>query len=88
MYSEVGAITLEIAQNKLKLWFCISPNKQIVLIIFRYDTILKMETFSRDSQYLKQKLGLDIEVSFVRKGGRNGHIDQDRFGRFVFYLVC
>eukprot|EP00090_Calanus_glacialis_P007825 TRINITY_DN16257_c0_g1_i1.p1 TRINITY_DN16257_c0_g1~~TRINITY_DN16257_c0_g1_i1.p1 ORF type:complete len:166 (+),score=30.15 TRINITY_DN16257_c0_g1_i1:106-603(+) len=44
----------------------------------RYDIILKMETFSRDSLYLKQKLGLDIEVSYVRKGGRDGHIDQDR----------
>ena len=37
-----------------------------------------METFSRDSLYLKQKLNLDIDVEFVRKGGREGHTTVDR----------
>ena len=50
----------------------------------RYDVIIKMETFARDSQYLKQKLGLDIEVNYVRKGGRKGHINQDRFESVYF----
>ena len=31
----------------------------------RYDLILKMETFSRDSFYLSKKLGLDFEVKIV-----------------------
>ena len=45
----------------------------------KYDVVIKMETFARDSLYLKQKLGLDIDVDFVRKGGREGHTTLDRW---------
>ena len=36
-----------------------------------------METFSRDNLYLKQKLGLQINVEFTRRGGRTGHTNTD-----------
>ena len=41
-------------------------------IVIRYSMVLKMETLSRDSLYLKQRLGLDIEVGFVERGGQKG----------------
>ena len=44
---------------------------------FSYNTILKMETFSRDNLYLKQKMKLSINVEFTRKGGREGHTTID-----------
>ena len=49
-----------------------------IFYICSYTTVVKMETFSRDSLYLKQKLNLDIDVEFVRKGGREGHTTVDR----------
>ena len=36
-----------------------------------------METFSRDNLYLKQKMNLNINVEFTRKGGREGHTTID-----------
>ena len=45
--------------------------------MFRYSTIMKMETFARDNQYLKEKLNLKINVDFTRRGGREGHTDVD-----------
>ena len=44
---------------------------------FRYSTIMKMETFSRDNQYPREKLGLRINVDFTRRGGREGHTTLD-----------
>ena len=37
-----------------------------------------METLSRDSLYLKQRLKLNIDVEFVRQGGKEGHTTADR----------
>ena len=45
--------------------------------IFRYSTIIKMETFSRDNLYLKKKLNLKINVDFTRKAGKEGHTTVD-----------
>ena len=45
--------------------------------MFRYSTIMKMETFARDNQYLKEKLNLKINVDFTRRGGREGHTSID-----------
>lgn len=55
---------------------------------------MKLETFYRDSQYLKVKQffankiehflvlqqlkNLDIDVGFVRRSGPSGHIDENR----------
>ena len=39
---------------------------------------MKMETFSRDSQYLKEKLNLKINVEFSRRSGREGHTTTDK----------
>ena len=44
----------------------------------QYDLVMKMETLARDSLYLQQKLGLKIDVEFVRKGGKEGHTTVDR----------
>ena len=38
-----------------------------------------METLSRDSLYLKQRLNLNIDVQFVRQGGKEGHTTADRW---------
>jgi len=43
-----------------------------------YKVVMKMETLSRDSLYLKQKLNLNIDVEFVRQGGKEGHTTADR----------
>ena len=40
---------------------------------------MKMETLSRDSLYLKQRLNLNIDVEFVRQGGKEGHTTADRW---------
>ena len=40
---------------------------------------MKMETLSRDSLYLKQRLKLNIDVQFVRQGGKEGHTTSDRW---------
>ena len=40
--------------------------------------VMKMETLSRDSLYLKQKLNLNIDVQFVRQGGKEGHTTANR----------
>ena len=40
--------------------------------------ILKMETLSRDTQYLKEKLDLNIEVEFVERGGQQKNISSQR----------
>ena len=45
---------------------------------FRYKIIMKMETFSRDSQYLKQIMGLDIDINFIRKSGPQGHTSEQK----------
>ena len=37
-----------------------------------------METFTRDSWYLKNKLNLDINVEFSRRSGREGHTTVDK----------
>lgn len=37
-----------------------------------------METFTRDSWYIKNKLNLDINVEFSRRSGREGHTTVDR----------
>ena len=39
---------------------------------------MKMETFSRDSQYLKQIMGLDIDINFIRKSGPQGHTSEEK----------
>ena len=38
-----------------------------------YSVVMKMETFSRDSLYIKHRLGLDIDVQFVSNGGTQGY---------------
>ena len=40
--------------------------------------ILKMETLSRDTQYLKEKLDLNIEVEFGERGGQQKNISSQR----------
>ena len=42
-----------------------------------------METLSRDSLYLKQKLKLNIDVEFVRQGSKEGHTTADRWQLFL-----
>ena len=57
---------------------------------------MKMETLSRDSLYLKQRLNLNIDVEFVRQGGKEGHTTADRwkvdsgkstYNKFVTHVV-
>ena len=43
-----------------------------------FQVVMKMETLSRDSLYLKQRLKLNIDVEFVRQGGKEGHTTADR----------
>ena len=46
---------------------------------FNLQVVMKMETLSRDSLYLKQRLNLNIDVEFVRQGGKEGHTTADRW---------
>jgi len=42
----------------------------------RYSLVMHLDTLARDSTFLKQKLGLNIDTGFVRRegaGGRTGH---------------
>jgi len=39
----------------------------------RYDIIMKMETLSRDTQYLKQTKSLNIQTDFIHHQGIHGH---------------
>jgi len=39
----------------------------------RYDIIMKMETLSRDTQYLKDLLHLNIDIKFTHHQGLHGH---------------
>ena len=51
----------------------------ILIIVFNLQVVMKMETLSRDSLYLKQRLNLNIDVEFVRQGGKEGHTTADRW---------
>ena len=53
----------------------------LYLTFLRYTSIIKMETFHRDSLSLKNKLNLNINVDFTRREGKEGHTTVDRYQR-------
>ena len=56
--------------------------------MFSYTNIVLMETFHRDSLYLKHLLSLNIDVEFTGNAGREGQTTVDRleiFWRIIFF---
>ena len=54
----------------------------------RYSMVIEMETLRRDSLYLNQKLGLDIDVGFVERGGQLGLTSFGRYMRQTIMYLC
>ena len=50
----------------------------LILVMLRYSLVMKFETLRRDSLYLIEKLGLDIDVGFVERGGQLGLTSSER----------
>merc|ERR1712126_82453 len=69
---DAAVLTSKVNNHWKPIYFNCAP------CIEKYKIIMKMETFSRDSQYLKQIMGLDIDINFIRKSGPQGHTSEQK----------